>query len=72
MTTGGGIGHTLPFLIAQFRVAVLVALAVVVTELAVIGYIGHRYMDTPLVSAALQVSLGGALVFVAGILISSS
>jgi rubrerythrin len=72
MTTGGGIGHTLPFLIADFRVALSVALAVVVAELAVISYIRHRYMDTPLVSAALQVALGGVLVFVAGILIGSS
>lgn len=72
MTTGGGIGHTLPFLITQFRVAVSVALAVVITELAVISYIRHRYMDTPIVSAALQVALGGALVFLAGIAIGSS
>ncbi len=72
MTTGGGIGHTLPFLIADFRIAITVALAVVVVELAAISYIRHRYMETPLVSAALQVALGGALVFLAGILIGSS
>ena len=72
MTTAGGIGHTLPFLIGDFRVAFIVALFVVVIELAVISYIRHRYMDTPLVSAMLQVMLGGTLVFFAGLLIGSS
>jgi erythrin-vacuolar iron transport family protein len=72
MTTAGGIGHTLPFLIANFRIAFTVALLVVIVELAVISYIRHRYMDTPLFSAMLQVMLGGTLVFIAGLLIGSS
>ena len=72
MTTAGGIGHTLPFLIADFRIAFTVALVVVIVELAVISYIRHRYMDTPLFSAMLQVMLGGTLVFIAGLLIGSS
>jgi len=72
MTTAGGIGHTLPFLIADFRIAFTVALLVVIVELAVISYIRHRYMDTPLFSAMLQVMLGGALVFIAGLVIGSS
>jgi hypothetical protein len=72
MTTAGGIGHTLPFLIADFRIAFTVALLVVAVELAVISYIRHHYMDTPLFSATLQVVLGGALVFLAGMLIGSA
>ena len=72
MTALGGIGHTLPFLISYFRVAMAVAVAVVIVELAVITWIRNRYMDTPIPSAALQVGLGGALVFVTGILIGSS
>ncbi len=72
MTTAGGIGHTLPFLISDFRVAMTFAVAVVAVELAAISYIRHRYMDTPLLSAAFQVVLGGALVFLTGILIGSS
>jgi rubrerythrin len=72
MTAGGGVGHTLPFLIPDFRMALLVALAVVITELGVISYVRHHFMETPWASAALQVALGGALVFVAGILIGSS
>ncbi len=72
MTMAGGIGHTLPYLIPQFWTATGVAGAVVIVELAAISYIRHRYMDTPFFSAALQVMLGGALVFAAGILIGSS
>src|SRR5579883_1168232 len=72
MTTAGGIGHTLPFLIPVFRLAMSVAIAVVAVELAVISFIRHRYMDTPFLSAAMQVVVGGVLVFLAGILIGSS
>jgi rubrerythrin len=72
MTTAGGLGHSLPFLISNFRVATSLAIGVVGIELAVISYIRHRYMDTPLASAALQVVVGGALVFLAGILIGSA
>jgi rubrerythrin len=72
MTTAGGIGHTLPYLIRDFKVATTVAVAVVAVELLVISYIRHRYMDTPFLSAAFQVMVGGALVFVAGILIGMS
>jgi len=72
MTALGGVGHTLPFLIPGFRAAMTVAMFVVLVELAVISWIRHRYMETPLVSAALQVGLGGILVFATGVLIGSS
>ena len=72
MTTLGGIGHTLPFLIPNIKTAVAVAVCVVLVELGVISWVRHRFMDTPLVSAILQIALGGALVFLAGILIGSS
>jgi len=72
MTSVGGIGHTLPFLIPNFHVALVVAVMVVLVELGVITWIRHRYMDTPTISAAMQVALGGALVFVTGVLIGSS
>jgi len=72
MTALGGIGHTLPFLIRQFYVATAVAAVVVVAELITISWIRYRYMDTPFLSAAFQVVVGGALVFVAGILIGIS
>jgi len=69
MTTAGGIGHTLPFLITNFYYALVVAMAIVAVELAVIAWIRHRYMETPLLSATFQVVVGGVLVFVTGILI---
>jgi rubrerythrin len=72
MTTAGGIGHTLPFLIHDFRIATTVAIAVVALELGAISWIRQHYMETPLVRAALQVVLGGALVFAAGIIIGNS
>jgi hypothetical protein len=72
MTTAGGIGHTLPYLISNFRVATIVAVAVVGVELAVIAWIRHRYMESPWLGATLQVVLGGILVFIAGVLIGVS
>jgi VIT1/CCC1 family predicted Fe2+/Mn2+ transporter len=72
MTTAGGIGHTLPFLISDFHAATLVAIVVVAIELGAIAYIRHRYMDTPFLQAAFQVIVGGVLVFLTGYLIGSS
>lgn len=69
MTTAGGIGHTLPYLIKDFYTATAIAIAVVILELFAISYIRNRYMDTPFLSAAFQVVVGGVLVFLSGILI---
>ena len=71
MTTLGGIGHTLPFLIPVFRLAMTIAFVVVLLELGVITWVRHRFMETPPLSAAIQVGFGGALVFLTGILIGS-
>jgi rubrerythrin len=72
MTTVGGIGHTLPYLIPDFRIATGLAVVVVLIELWVIAYIRARYMDTPFLRAAFQVVIGGLLVFITGILIGSA
>lgn len=72
MTALGGIGHTLPFLIDNFSAAMTAAISVVVLELAAITWVRHRYMETPPLSAAVQVGIGGALVFLTGILIGSA
>jgi len=69
MTTIGGLGHALPYLISDFRTATTVAIALVFVELWAITWIQHRYMETSWGRAAFQVILGGALVFAAGILI---
>jgi len=72
MTFGGGIGHTLPYLIPHFYTATAVAMVVVIIELLTISWIQWRYMDVPPLSAAAKVMVGGALVLGAGILIGSS
>jgi VIT1/CCC1 family predicted Fe2+/Mn2+ transporter len=72
MTTVGGVGHTIPYLIPNFRVATAIAIAVVIVELWAIAYIRARYMDTPFLRAAFQIVVGGLLVFATGILIGSA
>jgi rubrerythrin len=72
MTTIGGLGHSLPFLIPNFHTALALAIVVVVVELAVISWVRWKYMDTPPMAATLQVAFGGALVFATGVIIGNS
>ena len=72
MTTLGGIGHTLPYLIPDFAIATALAVAIVIVELWAIAWVRARYMDTPFLRAAFQVVIGGLLVFITGILIGSA
>lgn len=71
MTTIGGLGHALPYLIADIQTANITAFIVVFFELWAIAWIQNRYMETPFFRAAFQVVLGGALVFATGVLIGS-
>ena len=71
MTTLGGLGHALPYLIPDFSLATTLAILVVFVELWAIVWIQNRYMQTPFLRATFQVVLGGALVFAAGVLIGS-
>jgi VIT1/CCC1 family predicted Fe2+/Mn2+ transporter len=68
----GGILHTLPFLLPQASVALYVAFGVVGFELLAISFIRYRYFNMSFLMSALQVILGGALVFASGILIGSA
>jgi len=72
MTTVGGLGHALPYLIPDFWTATTIAMIVVFIELWAIAWIQNRYMDTPFLRAAFQVVLGGSLVFAVGILIGAA
>lgn len=72
MTTIGGLGHALPYLIHDFWIATGVAAAVVIVELWAIAFIQNRWMQTPFWRSVLQVVLGGSLVFAAGILIGNA
>ena len=71
MTTIGGLGHALPYLITDFWTATTIAVLVVFVELWAIVWIQNRFMETPFFRATLQVVIGGALVLAAGILIGS-
>ena len=72
MTAIGGIGHTLPYFIHDFKTATAVATVVVITELGIIATIRNKYMGTAPLMATLQVVVGGLLVFATGVLIGSS
>ena len=72
MTTVGGLGHALPYLIPNFWLATAIAGVVVFIELWAIAWIQNRYMETPFMRAAFQVVLGGSLVLAAGVLIGGS
>src|SRR6266513_4841310 len=61
MTTAGGIGHTLPYLIPEFRTATAIAVVIVAIELLAISWIRKRYTDTPFLRAAFQVIVRGGL-----------
>ncbi|MBV9279761.1 MAG: hypothetical protein JOZ41_06750, partial [Chloroflexi bacterium] len=54
MTFAGGVGHTLPFLIGSYHVALTVAFVVVGVELVVIAYIRYRYFSMNFFMSALQ------------------
>ena len=72
MTTAGGLGHALPYLIPDFWTATTLAASVVLVELGIIAWVRNRYMDTPLLSAAFQVVGRPACVCATGILIGMS
>ena len=72
MTAVGGLGHALPYLIPDFWTATILAMAIVFVELWAIAWVQNRYMETPFWRAALQVVVGGALVFASGILIGNA
>jgi len=72
MTTIGGLGHALPYLITDFWTATIIAIIVVFVELWAITWIQNKYMETPWLKATFQVVLGGALVFAAGVLIGNA
>lgn len=72
MTFFGGSLHTLPFLIVNLHLALLVAYFVVAFELVVIAAIRHRYFGTNWGLSMLQVVGGGALVFAAALIFGNA
>ena len=77
MTTLGGLGHTLPYLVPNswpnaFWTATAIAGAIVFIELWIIAWVRAKYMDTPFLQAVFQIVVGGVIVLAAGILIGGS
>lgn len=72
MTAIGGIGHSLPYLIPDFKTATTLAILIVFFELWAIAWIRAKYMDTRFMRAVFEVVVGGAIVFAAGVLIGSA
>ncbi len=63
MTFVGGALHTLPFLVSNLHLALVIAYIVVAVELIAIAAIRHRFFGTSWWLSMLQVVGGGALVF---------
>ena len=72
MTMIGGLGHALPYLIPEFWTATVAASLIVLVELFAIAWIQNKYMEVPFFRAALQIIVGGGLVFAIGILIGNA
>ena len=72
MTFVGGIFHTLPFLFTDLSLALYLAYFIVGIELISIGYIRFHFFKLSFWLSVVQVVFGGALVFLAGILIGSA
>jgi len=72
MTFVGGVGHALPFLIADIHVALIVAYLVVGVELIAIALIRTKYFGTKFILSVIQIVVGGGLVFAAGALIGNA
>lgn len=71
MTFVGGIGHSLPFLIGDLRVALTIAYFIVGIELVSIAFVRFKFFKMSFWLSMVQVVVGGALVFAAGVLIGS-
>ncbi len=72
MTFIGGALHTLPFLVSNIQIALIMAYVVVAVELFAIAAIRHRYFGTQWLKSILQVVGSGVLVFLAALIFGSA
>jgi VIT1/CCC1 family predicted Fe2+/Mn2+ transporter len=61
-TFAGGILHTLPSLIPQYRVALIAAVITVAFELLALAWIRSRFFETSFLRSFASVTLGGAII----------
>jgi VIT1/CCC1 family predicted Fe2+/Mn2+ transporter len=60
--TGGGVFHTLPFLISSYRVAIVVAIIVVAVELVTLAALRSIFFRTSFTNSFVSVTLGGTII----------
>jgi len=58
----GGVFHTLPFLITDYRVAIVVAVIVVSIELLVLAWLRWRFFETNFLRSFVSVTVGGVII----------
>ena len=58
----GGVMHTLPFLIPQYRAAVLLALVAMAFELLALAWIRRRFFGAGFLRSFISVTLGGVII----------
>ena len=58
----GGILHTLPFLIPQYQVALVVAVVAIAFELLALAWIRWRFFNTRFLQSFASIALGGAII----------
>lgn len=58
----GGVLHTLPFLISQYRAALIVALATIAFELVALAWIRYRFFGTGFMRSFVAIALGGVII----------
>src|SRR6266567_1072638 len=63
----GGILHTLPFLIPNYHLAVVIAAIVVAFELVGLAAIRWRFFDTSFTKSLLYITFGGAVIALVGV-----
>jgi erythrin-vacuolar iron transport family protein len=58
----GGVLHTLPLLIPEYRTALVVAVATIAFELSALAWIRWRFFHTGFLRSFASVALGGAII----------
>jgi erythrin-vacuolar iron transport family protein len=68
----GGSFHALPFVISDLHTALAVASVTVACELVAIAWVRKRFLDVSLRSSLVQVTMGGLIVAITGVLIGQA
>jgi VIT1/CCC1 family predicted Fe2+/Mn2+ transporter len=58
----GGVFHTLPFLLPNYRAAIVAAIVVVAVELLILAWLRHRYFQMSFARSFLSITVGGTII----------